>query len=209
METRKAYDLVAENYAREIPDAAFEAELDLALIRLFVDLLGDRTRVLDAGCGTGRMSAHLQALHPPLELTGVDLSPGMLAQARSAVPDVDFVEGDLAALPFAAGSFAGALAWYSIIHTPDERLPEVFAELRRVLDTGGVVLLGFQAGSGERLIQHAYGHEDLDLVAYRHDVDPVAAALVAAGFEVHTRLDRGPQGEYERSHQGFVLAIAS
>jgi len=208
METREAYDLAAANYAKEIPDTAFESELDLAMIRLFVELLGERAHVLDAGCGTGRMTTHLRALHPSLELTGVDLSPGMLAQARLAVPDVEFVVGDLGALPFEDASFDGVLAWYSIIHTPDGGLPSVFAELRRVLRPGGAVLLGFQAGSGERLIQRAYGH-DLDLLAYRHDVDAVAAALTPAGFDVHTRLDRSPRGEFERSHQGFVLAVAS
>jgi SAM-dependent methyltransferase len=208
MEAREAYDLAAANYAQEIPDTAYESALDLAMIRLFVEVLGEGVRVLDAGCGTGRMTTHLRALHPPLELIGVDLSPGMLAQARLAVPDVEFVEGDLAALPFADASFDGVLAWYSIIHTPDDGLPAVFAELRRIARPGGPVLLGFQAGSGERLIPHAYGH-DLDLLAYRHDVDAVAAALTQAGFEVHTRLDRSPRGEFERSHQGFVLGVAA
>jgi SAM-dependent methyltransferase len=206
MEAREAYDLAAANYAQEIPDTAFESELDLAMIRLFVDLIGERVRVLDAGCGTGRMTTHLRALHPPLELTGVDLSPGMLEEARRAVPDVEFVEGDLAALPFADDTFDGVLAWYSIIHTPEVGLPAVFAELRRVLSPGGVLLVGFQAGTGERRIAHAYGH-DLDLLAYLHDVDGVAASLTRAGFAVHTRLDRSPRREFERSHQGFVLAV--
>jgi SAM-dependent methyltransferase len=208
METRDAYDLAAANYAREIPDTAYESELDLAMIRLFVERLGERAQILDAGCGTGRMTVHLRALHPPLELTGVDLSPGMLAEARLAAPDVEFVEGNLAALPFADASFDGVLAWYSIIHTPDSGLPAVFAELRRVLRRGGSVLLGFQAGSGDRLISHAYGH-DLDLVAFLHEVETVASHLALAGFEVHTRLDRSPRGEFERRHQGFVLAVAS
>jgi hypothetical protein len=69
-----------------------------------------------------------------------------------------------------------------------------------------VLLVGFQAGTGERRIAHAYGH-DLDLLAYLHEVDGVAASLTRAGFAVHTRLDRSPRREFERSHQGFVLAV--
>jgi ubiquinone/menaquinone biosynthesis C-methylase UbiE len=207
MEVRKAYDTVAEEYARLLPDTAYESELDLALVRLFVDLVGARgARVLDAGCGTGRMTAHLRALDAGLDITGLDLSPEMLRQARLAVPGVEFVEGELASLPFADAAFDGVLVWYSIIHTPDEGLPAVIAELRRVVRPGGVVLLGFQAGTGERRIAHAYGH-DLDLLAYLHDVHAVAAGLAEAGFTVHTRLERGPRLEFERSPQGFVLAV--
>lgn len=51
----------------------------------------------------------------------------MLAVARDAHPAIRFDEGRLTALPLADHSLAGAVCWYSIIHTPPERLPEVFA----------------------------------------------------------------------------------
>lgn len=207
MDAKSAYDLVAANYAEMIPDTAYESALDLEMIELFVDLVGSG-RVLDAGCGTGRMSAYLRSQHPSLAVVGVDLSPGMVEQARALVPGVDFEVGDLTALPFKDGSFDGILVWYSTIHTPDEGLPAVFAELRRVVRDGGPVLLGFQAGSGERLIEQAYGHDGLDLVAYLREVDAVAAGLTDAGFAVHTKLKRGPRAEFEKRPQGFVLAIA-
>jgi len=206
VDVRQAYDLAAANYAEVLPDTRYESEVDLALIRLFVELVGDG-RVLDAGCGTGRITAYLRSLHPSLGIAGVDLSPEMLREARLAVPDVEFVEGDLAALPFGDASFDGVLAWYSTIHTPSGDLPTVFAELRRVVRPGGAVLLGFQAGSGERLITHAYGH-DLDLVAYLREVDAVASGLTDAGLTVHTRLERGRRADYEKHPQGFVLALA-
>ncbi|KHK95799.1 hypothetical protein LK09_17310 [Microbacterium mangrovi] len=205
MEAREAYDLVAAEYAALIPDTRYETALDLAMIDQFAELVGTG-RVLDAGCGTGRMTAHLRERHPELSLTGVDLSEQMLVQASRAVPGVDFVQGELAALPCASASFDGVLVWYSTIHTPDEGMPAVFAELHRVVRPGGPVLLGFQAGRGERLIERAYGH-DLDLIAYLHDVGAVAAGLGAAGFTVHTQLERGPRREFERHPQGSVLAV--
>ncbi|MDL9977897.1 class I SAM-dependent methyltransferase [Microbacterium sp. ASV49] len=207
MDAKSAYDLVAASYAEIIPDTRYESALDLEMVELFAELVGEG-RILDAGCGTGRMTAHLLARHPSLSLVGSDLSPEMLRQARLAVPDVEFVEGDLAALPFDDASFDGILVWYSTIHTPDEGLPTVFAELRRVVRDGGAVLLGFQAGSGERLIEQAYGHDGLDLVAYLREVDAVAGGLADAGFVVHTKLERGPRGEFEKRPQGFVLAVA-
>jgi hypothetical protein len=42
------------------------------------------------------------------------------------------------------GVLCGVLAWFSVIHVPDERLPRAFAEFARVLAPGGL-LLGFQA----------------------------------------------------------------
>jgi SAM-dependent methyltransferase len=209
MEPRQAYDLVAAEYAALIPDTRYESAVELAVLELFAELVADLNHhgsVLDAGCGTGRMIAHLRDRHPDLAFTGLDLSPAMLREARSTASGVDFVQGDLAGLPFPAESFDGVFAWYSTIHTPDEGMPAVFAELHRVVRPGGAVLLGFQAGRGERRIHHAYGH-DLDLTAYLHEVEVVAAALAAAGLTVHTRVERGPRADHERHPQGFVLAV--
>lgn len=206
MQPKQAYDLVAAEYAALIPDTRYESAVDLAVLELFAEMVGPGRRVLDAGCGAGRMTVHLRGRHPDLALTGVDLSPAMLREARRIAPDVEFVQGALEALPFVEESFDGVLVWYSTIHTPDAGLPAVFAELHRVVRPGGAVLLGFQAGRGERRIQHAYGH-DLDLLAYLREVDAVADGLTEAGFAVHTRLERGRREEHERHPQGFVLAV--
>jgi hypothetical protein len=50
------------------------------------------------------------------------------------------------ALDLADGVLGGIVAWYSIIHTPPQRLPVTFAEFGRVLSPGGHLLLAFQAG---------------------------------------------------------------
>lgn len=202
--TRAFYDTVATSYAEMIPDTRYESALDLAMIRDFVDLLADGASVLDAGCGTGRMIGHLRGLDATIALTGMDLSPAMLAGARASHPDVPFVEGRLSALPFGDDAFDGLLAWYSIIHTAPHDLGAVFAEFRRVLRPGGLVLLGYQAGVGERSAKAAYGH-DVELHAYLHDTPSVQRLLEAAGLVVDARLDRGPR-TWERRPQGFVLA---
>jgi SAM-dependent methyltransferase len=81
-------------------------------------------------------------------VVGVDLSPGMLATARRAHPDLEVHEGSLTALPFGDGSFDGVLFWYSQIHLPDEAAAEALAEAARVLRPGGYVLVGSQKGQG-------------------------------------------------------------
>ena len=172
---RAAYNTVAASYARVLPDTSFESSLDLAMIQQFADALCAGTAdggILDAGCGTGRMIAHLESLGLS-DIEGVDLSEAMIAQARNSHPHRHFKTGDLAALPYAGRSFRGVLAWYSVIHTPPEHLPDIVTELARVTRHGGHVLLGFQAGIGQRTMDRAYGHDVL-LTAWLHDPADVA-----------------------------------
>ena len=69
-------------------------------------LRGDE-RVMDAGCGTGRVTAELLKLFPRGRVVGVDLSANMLEQARSFLAPqfgerMEFVNASLEALPFEA-----------------------------------------------------------------------------------------------------------
>ena len=117
--TRIAYDTVAAAYAAALPDLAYEAPLDRAMIAEVVRELPEGASVLDAGCGTGRLLAHLRAERPSLHLVGVDLSEGMLEQASRVASDVELVGADLAALPFADARFDAVMAWYSVIQAAD------------------------------------------------------------------------------------------
>jgi SAM-dependent methyltransferase len=89
--------------------------------------------VLDAGCGTGRLSAAL-ADAGIARVWGVDKSPEMLAVARAKTRRAGFKEGRLESLPFRDGWFDAAVAWL-VVHLVDR--PAAFAELRRVLRPRG------------------------------------------------------------------------
>ncbi len=204
---QQLYDTVADSYARLLPDASFEAAEDLAMIARFTALLPSDARVLDAGCGTGRMQPVLRELLPAHRATGADLSEEMLRHARAAHPGTRFDRAPLAALPYRDGSLDGVLAWYSIIHTAPADLDAVFAEFRRVLADDGVVLLGFQHGRGQRHRSEAYGHT-VELRAHLHSVDGVTAALEHARFTAVERVIREARPG-EAQDQGFVLARAA
>jgi len=81
----------------------------------------------------------------------------MVAVARRAHPDLRFDEGSMTALDLADGVLGGIVAWYSIIHTPPQRLPVTFTEFHRVLGPGGHLLLAFQAGDEKVHLEHGYG----------------------------------------------------
>ncbi|MEV4843450.1 class I SAM-dependent methyltransferase [Micromonospora matsumotoense] len=206
-ETRASYDTMAAGYATRFRAELAARPVDRAMLAAFAEtvLAGGGGPVLDVGCGPGRITGHLRALD--LTVTGLDLSPGMLAQGRLAHPDLRLVEGSMLDLPVADGVLAGLVAWYSVIHVPDEWLPRVFAEFRRVLAPGGHALLAFQVGDETVRYTEAWG-EAVSLAFRRRSPDHVAALLHAAGLPERARMCRAPQefdGATERTPQACLL----
>jgi SAM-dependent methyltransferase len=156
--TRVAYDTVAVDYAELLSTELAAKPLDRALVAAFAELVqaAGVGPVADLGCGPGRVTAHLHSLG--LTAFGVDLSPAMVAVARRAHPGLRFDEGSMTALDLTDGVLGGIVAWYSINHTPPDRLPVVFAEFHRVLGPGGHLLLAFQVGDERVHLEQAYGH---------------------------------------------------
>ncbi|SDO44454.1 Methyltransferase domain-containing protein [Cryobacterium flavum] len=201
---RAAYDTVAVDYDELLRDELAGKPHDRAQLAAFAELVqaDGNGSVADIGCGPGRITAHLHDLG--LQVFGIDLSPEMIAVARQAHPSLQFLEGTMEALDLADDTLGGIVAWYSIIHTPPERLPLVFAEFARVLVAGGYLLLAFQAGDEPRHLAHAYGH-DIDLMAYRLPPDRIVDLLAAAGLAVQSQLVRAPD-QSEKTPQAFLLA---
>jgi demethylmenaquinone methyltransferase/2-methoxy-6-polyprenyl-1,4-benzoquinol methylase len=90
-------------------------------------------RVLDACCGTGDLA--IAAQEAGGTVTGVDFSERMLERARGKSGDVEWVQGDALALPFADGSFDSATVGFGVRNLDD--LEGGLAELRRVLRPRG------------------------------------------------------------------------
>ena len=123
---------------------------------------------------------------------------------------LDLTVASLADLPFEDGRFAGVMAWYSTIHTPDEELPGVLAELVRVLRPGGHLLVAFQAGEGVVDLAESYGRHGHGVVLerYRRTVGTMADLLVRAGCREVARMVRAPEGK-EAEGQAVLLVTRS
>jgi SAM-dependent methyltransferase len=206
--TRASYDALAADYAEWIRDELEAKPLDRALLGGFAELVqaAGAGPVADIGCGPGRVTAHLSNLG--LSVFGVDLSPQMVAVARRTYPALRFDEGSMTALDLKDDALGGIVAWYSIIHIPQEQLTEVFAEFHRVLAPGGYVQLAFQVGDELSHRTEAKGHE-ISLDFHRRQPDRVAELLRQAGLVVRARMLREPDtdGNFrETTPQGFLLA---
>jgi SAM-dependent methyltransferase len=212
--TRAAYDTVAANYATRLADALDSNPFDRAVLALYADLVrsaasGGRTRVVEIGCGPGRITAHLAGLG--LDMLGIDLSPAMIEQARSRHPDLEFRVGDMTAPDLLPGDAAGLVAWYSLIHIPPAEHPAVLTGFRRALAPGGHLLLAFHAGDERRHITDAYGHSALAYDAYRLPPERLEQRAVQAGFRPVARLVREPISTpigSEKTPQAYLLLRA-
>lgn len=206
--TRESYDAVAADYAERFDDELAARPLDRAMLAGFAELvrLGGSRPVADIGCGTGRVTAWLA--EQGVSVSGIDLSPQMVAVARRSHPGLRFDVGSMLSLDLPDGSLGGVLAWYSTIHVPDERLPEALAGFYRVLAPGGLVLLGFQVGDEPFRLTEALGHP-ISLDFQRRRPEQVAGLLSQAGLVVQAELLRQPDkdGDFpERTQQAFLLA---
>ncbi len=204
-EVRSAYNTVAEDYAARFPGTEPEQPIDVAMIDQFVSQLAvGRRDVLDAGCGTGRLSRYLT--DRGCRVVGVDLSPGMIAMAQRDHPDIETQVASITELPFGDAHFGGIVYWYSTIHVADDDLAEVFREARRVLVPNGLVLVAFQVGEGSRDVAGGYralGY-DVTLTRFNRMPDQMTRQLADAGFVEEARLVRRRFAS-ERDDQAFAL----
>ena len=202
--TREGYDVTASEYAERFHDHLQDRPLDRAMLAGFAGLVDRGGVVADVGCGTGAAARMLANLG--LDVLGIDLSPKMLAEARRRNPDLSFQVGSMTGLDFADGHFCGICAWYSVIHIPDEQLPDVFAEFHRVLRPGGLVLVAFQVGDQPRTFKEMFG-EQVSLTFYRRQPDTVAQLLDEAGLEPYAALVREPNDDgFESTPQAYLIA---
>ncbi|NUT31456.1 MAG: class I SAM-dependent methyltransferase [Hamadaea sp.] len=194
-DTRTSYDTVASAYADVVRDFFTALPQMRAALTLFADLV---TRdgggpVADVGCGPGHVTAALHGLG--VDAFGIDLSPGMIDLARREHPELRFEVGSMTDLDLADGSLAGLIAWWSLIHIPDEAIPGVLAGFRRVLRPGGLLQVGFHVGEDATLKTSGYGGQPMHVYVYRRSVAVVSDRLREAGFRIEASWLLGPDEE--------------
>lgn len=202
---RATYDRVAAEYARRIADELKDKPLDRQLLAQLAGRLRGRGILCDLGCGPGHVARYLHACGA--EVLGLDLSEGMLAEARRLNPGLRFQAGNMLALTEVAdGAWAGIAAFYSLIHIPEPDLPTALGELRRVLQPGGVLLAAFHIGAETVHLDEWWGHmASADFIFYPPAV--MVGHLEAAGFVVEDVIERAPYPEVEhQSRRAYVWA---
>ena len=206
-----SYNTAATDYHAMLHDLVSKGVAERVMLSYFAETVGHGP-IGDLGCGTGRITAHLA--EAGLDVFGIDLTPGMIEVARKAYPGLRFEVGSIFELDLKDGELAGALLWYSLVHTPREQLPAAFAEVHRVLRPGGHLIYGYKAGPGAGPVDSstgagtyhlttAYGH-DVNLDVYLQEPADVATLLADAGFEEVATLTHAPEWG-EKQPQAYNL----
>jgi SAM-dependent methyltransferase len=137
------YELVAAEFA-EIHDA---------LVETLAPRAGERW--LDVATGTGEVA--LRAARAGADVVGLDIAPRLLEQARSKSGDVEWVEGDAQALPFADGTFDIVSSSFGVIFAPDQETTA--RELARVC-RGRLGLTSWRPNEGPHALYSAFAGEE-------------------------------------------------
>jgi SAM-dependent methyltransferase len=198
------YSRVAGEYAARIYDELAHKPLDRALLDRFAERVRGVGPVCDLGCGPGQVARYLH--DRGVDVLGVDLSPGMVAQAQRLNPGISFQTGNMLALDVPDASWAGIAAFYSIIHIPRADLPRALGELHRVLRPGGVLLLAFHIGQDAVHLDEWWG-EPVSLDFFFFEPEEIAGHLRGAGFVVEEQIERAPYPDVEhQSRRAYILA---
>lgn len=103
----------------------------------------EKPRVLDVACGTGPTLRQLREAMPQAALTGVDLSPYYIEEAKRQLrgADVNLTVGDARNMNFEDGAFDIVTSTYLFHEMPRDARTATFAEMKRVLRPGGLLVV--------------------------------------------------------------------
>lgn len=205
LENQSSYNRIAQDYASRIYDELNHKPLDRMLLDDFVSRLNGNGPVCDLGCGPGHVARYLH--DRGVDVFGLDLSPGMLEQARRLNPGMHFREGNMLSLDVPDSSWAAAVAFYSIVHIFKADVPQAFREIHRALKPASLFFLAFHLGDEVLHEEELWGHRvSLDLVLFlRKEIE---LDLTNAGFSIIDSLERdpyAPEVEYQ-SRRAYILS---
>lgn len=203
---RASYSALAAAYSDRFRDEFGESSFEAWFLGRVLDLAGPHP-IVDVGCGPGHVSARLAA--KGADVTGIDLSPGMVEQARKNHPDGSFAVGDLRTLmrPTNDSGWGAVLAWYSLIHLAPSELPEALAALARPICTEtGWLAVALHSGH-EVLHAETWLDTEVDLDVVQYQPDDVVAAVEAAGLVDVEWYHRGAiRAQHEIQDRLYLLA---
>jgi ubiquinone/menaquinone biosynthesis C-methylase UbiE len=202
---RDSYNRLANEYATHLFGELQHKPLDRQLLNRFASEVKGRGEVCDMGCGPGQVARYLH--QAGVDVFGLDLSPEMLEQARTLNPDIRFREGNMLALELEDQVLAGITAFYAIVNLPEESLPLVFREMRRVLQSGGLLLLAFHTGDEVVRVEEMW-KQPVTLQFFFFQPSAVRRHLESAGFEIEDLIEREPYApEVEhQSQRAYIFA---
>ncbi|MGH3492695.1 MAG: class I SAM-dependent DNA methyltransferase [Sciscionella sp.] len=173
------FDTIGKRYE----ELFLQRSAQLAAGEWLITELGVGAKVLDLGCGGGWPTA-MQLADAGLNITGIDLSPAMVAIASDRVPSGEFTVADLTGLPAELGRFDGVTAFLSLSMVGRAELPAVLGRIGELLRPSGCFALSTLDGTRDRVAPTILS-PTVAITEYR--LDELADLLAGTGFAVVAR----------------------
>ena len=136
------YDKHAKEFAQKAGSAVYDT------MSQFTKLLPKGGKILDAGCGSGRDTMLFG--QGGFDATGLDLSSGLIEEAKKENPECKFLVGDMRALPFPNNDFDGVWANASLLHFETRQdVEKSLQEFNRVLKEHGILYVSVKLQTGK------------------------------------------------------------
>jgi ubiquinone/menaquinone biosynthesis C-methylase UbiE len=185
---KEGYDKISESFLN------FRHQFDNSQeLKIFAKFLPENGKVLDVGCGVGIPVAGF-FVENGFELTGIDISEGMLKQARINIPEAQFFQYNMSDLDFPDNYFDGLVSIYAMFHVPKQKHGAIIKNFHRMLKKEGCMMLVFNPRENE-------GVDDFlgtDMYWSCHKPEISRDLVLGAGFEIifDEILDRGNEFMY-------------
>lgn len=200
--TEQGYNRVAVEYAEKLFDELSYKPLDRDLLRRMAHEVGSLGPICDMGCGPGQVARFLK--ENGAQTLGLDLSEGMLAEARRLNPDIPFQPGNMLSLDVPDSAWGGIAAFYSIIHIPRRQLPQVMGEFFRVLRPGGMLVLAFHVGE-ETIHLDEWWEKPVFLDFNFLQPAEIRQQMESAGFTIEDAIVRAPYTPEHPSQRAYLI----
>ena len=200
------YDAWAPEYAEQFLTELKNKPLDRYILDSFAELTKGKGQVCDIGCGPGHIAGYMA--EKGVNSFGIDLSAGMINEAKQHFPALNFYVADMLELPVMDKQLAGICAFYSVIHLDSTEIPRALKEFRRVILPEGYLLLAFHIGKQEviRANRKTTQKEYFADVVF-HDYETIIREFEENEFELKEALIRYPYREVEYpSRRAYILA---
>lgn len=187
-------------------DELSHKHLDRILLKQFAEE-NKNGNCIDFGCGPGQTTKCLFDCGMK-DITGTDISPGIIAKAKELNPHINFEVADMLNLQYEDNTFSSAIAFYAIVHFTNDELKKAFQEIKRVLKKDGEFLLSFHIGSEIKHVDN-FLDKNVSLDFYFFETEKIVALLEETGFTVIDAIERFPYKDAEYPSKRAYIWVKS
>jgi ubiquinone/menaquinone biosynthesis C-methylase UbiE len=224
--TIDSYNIVALKYAEKFLKELDHKPFDQAYLKHFYEVNQFHGKFLDLGCGPGQTTKFLYDCGCR-NLTGIDLSSGMIEIAQKEFPQIEFLVGDILSLPYDDCGIGSIIAFYSIVNFTLEQVEKAFQEIYRVLKANGQFFFSFhippqaqeqqqppalsthESNQSNEIHLEEFLEEKVDMLFYFFEMNTIIKLLQSLHFTIIDVIIRYPYPQEHPTQRAYIIAQKS